>query len=48
MITALIILIGLIVLITIIYNLLVKECPYCKEPVNKKATKCPHCQSDLK
>jgi Zn finger protein HypA/HybF involved in hydrogenase expression len=27
---------------------LVKKCPYCKEYINKKAIKCPHCQSDLK
>lgn len=25
-----------------------KECPYCLESVNIKATKCPHCGSELK
>ncbi len=24
-----------------------KECPYCFETINIKATKCPHCQSQL-
>ncbi len=24
-----------------------KSCPYCKESIDKKATKCPHCQSNL-
>ena len=24
-----------------------KECPYCKERINKKAIRCPHCQKDL-
>lgn len=24
-----------------------KRCPYCKEFINRKATKCPKCQSDL-
>src|SRR5262245_48193427 len=22
-----------------------RECPYCKEPINAAATKCPHCRS---
>ncbi len=25
-----------------------KECPYCKSEINIKATKCPHCTSDVK
>lgn len=25
-----------------------KECPYCHEKISIKATKCPHCTSDLK
>lgn len=24
-----------------------KECPYCKSSISVKATKCPHCTSDL-
>ena len=24
-----------------------KECPFCKSEINIKATKCPHCTSDL-
>lgn len=24
-----------------------KECPYCQEKISIKATKCPHCTSDL-
>lgn len=24
------------------------KCPFCKEYIDKKAIKCPHCQSDLK
>lgn len=24
-----------------------KECPYCKSTINIKATKCPHCTSDI-
>lgn len=24
-----------------------KQCPYCKEYINKDATRCPKCQSDL-
>lgn len=25
-----------------------KECPFCQEKISIKATKCPHCTSDLK
>lgn len=25
-----------------------KQCPYCQEWINKKAIKCPHCQSMIK
>ena len=25
-----------------------KECPYCKSEINIKATRCPHCTSELK
>lgn len=25
-----------------------KQCPYCQEWINKKAIKCPHCQSNIK
>ena len=24
-----------------------KQCPMCKKPVDKQASKCPYCQSDL-
>ncbi|MCC7538363.1 MAG: hypothetical protein IT379_19215, partial [Deltaproteobacteria bacterium] len=24
-----------------------RPCPKCREPVHRKATRCPHCQSDL-
>ena len=25
----------------------VRECPYCAEPISKKASKCPHCTGDV-
>jgi len=25
-----------------------KTCPYCQEPIQEAAVKCPHCQSDLR
>ena len=24
-----------------------KECPFCKSQINKDATKCPHCTSEV-
>lgn len=43
---------GSIILIiingTLYYKTNIKKCTYCQKWINKKAIKCPHCQSEIK
>lgn len=37
-----------ILILYLIHFTITKPCPYCKIQINKKAIKCPHCQSIIK